>query len=64
MTSQGLPGAAAVLAGILEFFGGIFLVIGLIVPIVALFYMVQFGSIVVLKGRKKKLKYIDPGKPN
>lgn len=64
MKSQGVPGGAAVLAGILEFFGGSFLVVGLIVPIVAFFFILQFGSIVVLKGRKMKMKYIDPGKPN
>ena len=64
MTSQGVPGSAAVLTGILEFFGGIFLVIGLIVPVVALFYMIQFGSIIALKGGKMKMRYIDPGKPN
>jgi putative oxidoreductase len=64
MTSQGIPGSAAVLAGVLEFFGGIFLIIGLLVPIVALFYMLQFGSIIALKSRKMKMDYIDPGKPS
>jgi putative oxidoreductase len=64
MQSQGVPGTAAILSGWLEFFGGIFLVIGLIVPVVALFFALQFGSIIVLKGRKMKMPYISPGKPN
>jgi putative oxidoreductase len=64
MKSQGVPGAAAVLTGILEFFGGLFLVIGLIVPVVALFFVLQFGAIILLKGNKMKLPYIAPGKPN
>ena len=64
MQSQGVPGSTAVLSGWLEFFGGFFFVIGLIVPVVALFYALQFGSIVVLKGRKMKMPYISPGKPN
>jgi putative oxidoreductase len=64
MKSQGVPGSTAFLAGILEFFGGSFLIIGLIVPVVAFFFILQFGSIVVLKGRKMKMKYIVPGKPN
>jgi putative oxidoreductase len=64
MQKQGVPGSAAVLAGILEFFGGLFFVIGLIVPVVALFYVIQFGAISLLKGKKMKLAYIAPGKPN
>jgi putative oxidoreductase len=64
MKSQGVPGSAAVVSGILEFFGGLFLVVGLIVPVVSLFFMLQFGSIILLKGRKMKMKYIAPGKPN
>lgn len=64
MESQGVPGTAAVLSGILEFFGGLFLVIGLIVPVVALFFVLQFGSITVLKKYKMKMAYISPGKPN
>jgi putative oxidoreductase len=64
MKSVGFPGVTAVLAGLLEFFGGIFLVIGLIVPVVALFFVLQFGSIVYMKKYRMKLGYIVPGKPN
>ena len=64
MQSQGVPAQAAILSGWLEFFGGLFFVIGLIVPVVALFFVMQFGSIVALKGRKMKMPYIAPGKPS
>lgn len=64
MTRQHVPGAAAVLAGMLESFGGLFLVVGLIVPIVSLFFVIQFASIIALKGGKMKMSYISPGKPN
>ena len=64
MKSMGLPGATAVLAAILEFFGGLFLVIGLIVPIVALFFAIQFISITLMKKRKMKAVYVGSGKPS
>ncbi len=64
MKSQGVPGTTAVLSGLLEFFGGSFLVLGLVVPVVSFFFILQFGSIILLKGRKMKMKYIAPGKPN
>jgi uncharacterized membrane protein YphA (DoxX/SURF4 family) len=60
MKSVGIPGGTAVMAGILEFLGGLFLVIGLIVPIVGLFLAIQFASIVVMKSTKMKAKYIAP----
>jgi putative oxidoreductase len=64
MKSMGIPGGTAVMASILEFFGGLFLVVGFLVPIVALFFAIQFASIVVMKSTKMKAKYIDPSKPN
>src|SRR5438105_2955268 len=64
MKSMGLPGGAAIIAGILEFLGGLFLVIGLIVPIVAFFFMIQFAAIVVMKSTKMKAKYIAPSGAN
>jgi putative oxidoreductase len=64
MKSMGVPGVAAVLAAILEFFGGFFLIGGFIVPIVALFLSIQFAAIIVMKKRKMKAVYISPGKPN
>ena len=62
MKSMGMPGAIAVLAGILEFFGGLFLVIGLIVPIVAFFFAIQFAIITLMKKQKMKAPYVAPGK--
>ncbi|MHB1907615.1 MAG: DoxX family protein [Nitrososphaerales archaeon] len=64
MKSMGIPGATAVLAAILEFFGGLFLVVGLIVPIVALFFAIQFISITLMKKRKMKAEYVGSGKPS
>jgi putative oxidoreductase len=64
MKSIGYPGAAAVLAGLLEFFGGLFLVIGLIVPIVAILFAIQFISIIVMKRTKMKAVYVSTQKPS
>ncbi len=58
MKSMGLPTASAYAAGILEFFGGLFLILGLIVPIVALFFAIEFLSIVLMKRIKMKASYI------
>ncbi|MDV3277014.1 MAG: DoxX family protein [Nitrososphaerales archaeon] len=56
--SMGVPAAAAVPVAILEFFGGIFLIIGLIVPIVAGFFAIQFLAIIVMKKSKMKAALI------
>lgn len=64
MKSMGLPGMTAVLAAVLEFFGGLFLVFGLIVPIVAFFFVVQFASIILMKRSKMKAVYVSSSKPS
>lgn len=64
MKSMGLPGATALLAAILEFFGGMFLFVGLIVPIVALFLTIQFASIILMKKSKMKAVYVSTSKPS
>jgi putative oxidoreductase len=64
MKSMGIPGATAVLAGVLEFFGGLFLVLGFIVPIVGAMFAIQFVSITVMKKRKMKASYVASGKPS
>ena len=64
MKSMGYPGATARLAAILEFFGGLFLIIGLLVPIVALFFAIQFASIIVMKKTKMKAAYVSSAKPS
>ncbi|MDG6995105.1 MAG: DoxX family protein [Nitrososphaerota archaeon] len=63
MKSMGIPGLTAVLAGVLEFFGGLFLVVGLIVPVVALLSAIQFFSIIIMKKAKMNAVYIGQNKP-
>ncbi len=60
--SLGLPAGAAYLAIILELFGGIFLMIGLIVPIVALFIAIEMIANSLMKKYKMKAGYIVTGK--
>ncbi|MDA4115740.1 MAG: DoxX family protein [Thaumarchaeota archaeon] len=65
MKSRGIPPAGAIYGTVVEFFGGILLVVGLIVPIVAALVAVEFASIVGMKVFKMKASYssIDPSKP-
>jgi len=58
MKSMSLPAAAASTAAILEFFGGLFLIIGLIVPIVAIFFAIQMIAVSLVKKIKMKATYI------
>src|ERR671920_416838 len=61
----GIPAIATYVATILEFFGGIFLIIGLIVPIVALFFAIFMAANIVMKKTKMKAAYIAaPDKPS
>jgi putative oxidoreductase len=59
--TMGVPTGAAypvsALVTILEFFGGLFLIIGLIVPVVSFFFVVQFVAITVAKKFKLKGAY-------
>jgi putative oxidoreductase len=59
----GVPVAATYAAIILEFFGGIALIIGLIVPIVALFIALEMIGNTVLKKTKMKATYISGQNP-
>jgi putative oxidoreductase len=65
MKSMGIPPIAADLVTILEFFGGIFLVVGLLTPLVALFFVIEFASIVWMKRTKLHAKFStrEEGKP-
>jgi putative oxidoreductase len=54
----GIPIRATYTATILEFFGGLFLIIGLIVPIVGLFFAIFMIANVVMKKRKMNAAYI------
>ena len=65
MKSMGIPAFTADLATVLEFLGGIFLVVGLLTPLVGLFFVIQFGAIIIVKKSKMHAKFIstEQGKP-
>jgi putative oxidoreductase len=58
----GIPIGATYTATILEFFGGLFLIIGLIVPIVGLFFAISMIANVIMKKTRMNAAYIAPGK--
>jgi len=58
----GIPIGATYTATILEFFGGLFLIIGLIVPLVALFFAIFMIANVIMKKTRMNAAYIAPGK--
>jgi putative oxidoreductase len=58
----GIPMGATYTATILEFFGGLFLIIGLIVPLIGLFFAIFMIANVIMKKTKMKAAYIDAGK--
>lgn len=60
----GAPASAARAVTYLELLGGVFLIIGLIVPVVAGLFIIQFAVIAIAKRSKLHSGYIDPGKPS
>ncbi len=56
--SLGVPPAATIMAIVLEFFGGIFLIVGLLVPTVAFFIVVEMIGNIVMKKTKMKAPYL------
>ena len=60
--SLGIPTGATYTATILEFFGGLFLIIGLIVPIVGLFFAIFMIANVIMKKTRMNAAYISTGK--
>lgn len=66
MKSMGVPAATADFATVIEFVGGIFLLIGFLTQLVGLFLVLQFGLIVVVKIAKMKAKFVtmDRAKPS
>jgi putative oxidoreductase len=58
----GIPVGATYTATILEFFGGLFLIIGLIVPIVGFFFAIFMIANVVMKKKRMNASYIAPEK--
>lgn len=65
LKSMGISALAADLVTVLEFLGGIFLILGLLTPLVGLFFVVQFGSIIWMKKSKMHARFIstEQGKP-
>jgi putative oxidoreductase len=65
MKSMGIPASTAVLATVVEFFGGLLLVVGLIVPVVASLVAIQFASIIGMKASRMNARYVslEAGKP-
>jgi putative oxidoreductase len=65
MKTMGITPIAADLATIIEFGGGILLVVGFLTPLVGLFVVIQFGAIVLMKRTKMHAKFInmEQGKP-
>ncbi|MDG6900335.1 MAG: DoxX family protein [Nitrososphaerota archaeon] len=62
--SMGVHPRAATLVTLLELFGALFLMIGLLVPVVAAFFAVQFLGIIAMKVRKMKAGFMGAdGKP-
>lgn len=57
-----IPIGATYTATILEFFGGLFLIIGLIVPIIGLFFAISMIANVIMKKTRMNAAYIAPGK--
>lgn len=61
VATMGVPAAAARLVTLLEFFGGILLAVGLLVPLVAAFFVIQFAAIIVMKTSKMKAGFMGAG---
>jgi len=60
----GIPAVAVFLGMIIEFFGGLFLVIGFIVPVVGAIEAIYFANIIAIKKTKQNAVYVGYGKPN
>ena len=58
----GIPVGATYTATVLEFFGGLFLIIGLIVPIIGLFFALFMIANVIMKKRRMNAACIAPGR--
>ena len=65
LKSMRIPPIAADLVTVLEFLGGIFLILGLLTPLVGLFFAIQFGSIIWMKKSKTHAAFVstEQGKP-
>jgi putative oxidoreductase len=65
MKGMGIPPITADLVTALEFIGGIFLILGLLTPLVGLFFVLQFGAIIWMKKSKMHASFIsmEQGRP-
>ncbi|MGI0091953.1 MAG: DoxX family protein [Nitrososphaerales archaeon] len=63
-TSMKLPIGTVYAATALELVGGIFLIVGLIVPIVALFFAIFMVANIIMKRARMHAEYIASGKPS
>ncbi len=65
MKSMNIPAITADLVTVLEFVGGIFLIAGLLTPVMGLFFVLQFGAIIWMKKSKMHARFIsmEQGKP-
>lgn len=62
MRSVGVPSVTAIFATIIEFLGGALLIVGLIVPVVSAFIVLQFASITLVKKSKMHAVFMSGGK--
>jgi uncharacterized membrane protein YphA (DoxX/SURF4 family) len=61
----GIPAVAVFLGMVIEFFGGLFLVIGFIVPVAGAIEAIYFANIIAIKKTKQNAVYVGHGKkPN
>ena len=62
--TMGVPAVAARLVTLLELFGGVFLIVGFLVPLVAALFVLQFLAIIAMKVTKMKAGFMgSDGKP-
>jgi putative oxidoreductase len=61
VAGMGITPAAARLVTILELFGGLFLIVGFLVPLVGALFAVQFAAIIAVKRGKMKAGFMRTG---
>lgn len=61
IASMGVPASFALLVGLLELLGGVFLIVGLLVPVVGFLFLLQFAGIIVMKKSKANAAFMPKG---
>jgi len=64
MKGLGVPVGATAAATTLELVGGVFLILGLLVPLVGAFFILFMAANSIMKKRKMHADYISVGKPS